>query len=168
MPAHPLACLALPLALAAPLSGCAALLHRVERPKAKVAAVSIRTVRLTGLRAEVDLQVFNPNQFALPLTNVDWTLAIGGAPAARGQVAVERSIPARGSAPVKVSVAVDALDAAAVAGRIAEGQRRYHLHAVLHFSTEIGRLDVALDDDGPLSHPPLGALIPRPRAAGTL
>jgi len=137
----------LPLAL---FAACSFFPHPLEKPKVDVTGVAITEVSFSGLSGHVDMNVLNPNAVSLPLSAVDWQLAIGGSRAVSGRVDLSANIPAKGSAPVEASLRVGASDAVAVAPKLAAGERAYHLHVVLHFDTSIGDLSVAVDSDGSL------------------
>jgi hypothetical protein len=84
----------------------------------------------------------------VPLSGIDWQIAIGGARAATGRVDVQQTIPARGVAPVVTSLAIATGDAIQVARAIGGGAREYQLDATLHFATTVGQLDVAVHYTG--------------------
>jgi LEA14-like dessication related protein len=133
------------------LAACAGFPRTIEKPTAEVREVSVGAVSLAGLRGEVALDVFNPNGFSVPLYRVDWQLEVGDARALSGSFDLSHAIPARASAPVTVDLRVDARAAAAVARRLAAGERRYTLRGVMHFSTTFGELAVAFDATGDLA-----------------
>jgi LEA14-like dessication related protein len=125
-------------------------MHSREKPKAEVRDVSVTSAGFTGVAGELRMDVMNPNSFGVPLSGIDWTLAIGGARAITGRVELQQTIPAKGVAPVTTSLRIDARDAAAVAQALASGARDYQISARLHFSTQIGQLDVQIDHTGTL------------------
>jgi LEA14-like dessication related protein len=90
----------------------------------------------------------NPNSFGVPLDGIDWQLSINGARAMTGTVSLAQTIPARGVAPITTALRVDARDALAAASSLAGGGRAYELRAQLHFSTPVGRVDVAVEHAG--------------------
>ena len=139
---------AMRIALVTVLCGCSLFMHSIERPKATVRDASITTAGFGGVSGQLQLDVMNPNDFGVPLSGIDWQLAIGGARAATGSVQLSQTIPARGVAPVTTSLAIDARDALSVASTIAAGARDYEVTARLHFSTPVGPLDVDIKHDG--------------------
>ena len=128
--------------------GCASLPAGVQRPQAEVRDVSIERMSLTGVRGELALDVFNPNAFALPLERVDWALAIGGGETVDGSFDLDETIPARGSAPVAIGLQLDGRDAAAIASRVAAGERDYTLEGVMRFATAVGEIPVPFRESG--------------------
>lgn len=134
------------------LSGCSMFMHSIEEPKATVEHVSIASAGFTGVAGKLDLDIMNPNAFGVPLSGIDWTLSVDGARAITGRTELSQTIPARGHAPVSTSLAIDARDAFAVGGAIANnvGAHTYRLAATLHFSSGFSKVDVAIAQDGTL------------------
>ena len=133
------------------LSGCSLFMHSIERPSAQVRDASLTAAGLGGVSGQLKLDVTNPNTFSVPLSGIDWQIAIGGARAATGTVELQQTIPARGVAPVATSLSIATADAINVAGAIAGGAREYQLDATLHFSTNVGQLDVSVHYTGAIS-----------------
>jgi LEA14-like dessication related protein len=141
------------LALAAAcmsLSACSLFMHSIEKPKAEVRNVSLSSAGYSGVTGELRLDVMNPNGFGVPLSGIDWQLSIGGARAVTGRVELQQTIPAKGVAPITTSLTIEARDAIAVASSLAGGARDYQISAKLHFSTQIGQLDVDIQHTGTL------------------
>ncbi|HVV81814.1 MAG TPA: LEA type 2 family protein [Kofleriaceae bacterium] len=132
------------------LAACSIFTRSIERPTASVRDVSMTTAGFGGVRGALRLDVMNPNGFGVPLSGIDWQLSVGGARAVRGTVELSQTIPARGTAPVTTTLAIDPQDAVAVARALAMGASSYQLSARLHFSTPIGPLDVDLIHAGNL------------------
>ena len=147
------------LAIVAVLSsGCSMFMHTVEKPRVDVRDVAVTSVSLAGsLDGEMRMDVTNPNAVGVPLSGIDWQLAIAGQPAVRGHVDVSQTIPAHGVAPVVAAVRLDARDAFAAVQSVMGGARDYQLDARLHFSTALGEISVDVHKDGALSSDTLGA-----------
>jgi LEA14-like dessication related protein len=141
-----------PLALAAAtlLAGCSLFMHSIEKPKASVRDVSMSSASFGGVTGQLRLDVTNPNGFGVPLSGIDWQLAIGGARAVTGRVELQQTIPARGVAPITTSLTINAGDALAVGSALARGTRDYQVTAKLHFSTAVGQIDVDVTHTGTL------------------
>lgn len=125
-------------------------MRSIEKPKADVRNVSITSAGFSGVSGHLHLDVMNPNSFGVPLSGIDWTLSIGGARAVSGTVQLSQTIPAKGVAPVTTSLSIDARDALSLAGVLASGARDYRVDVRLHFSTQIGQLDVDVQHAGQL------------------
>jgi LEA14-like dessication related protein len=141
------------LAIAAVLAagGCSIFMRSVEKPTVDVRDVAMTSMSLAGVEGQVRLDVTNPNAVGVPLSGIDWQLAVAGAPAVTGHVDVSQTIPPHGVAPVTASLRIDAADAIAVAQRVAAGGRDYQLDARLHFSTALGEISVDVHKDGALA-----------------
>jgi LEA14-like dessication related protein len=134
----------------AALSGCSMFMNSMERPQVAVRDVSLGSAGLGGVRGALRLDITNPNGVGVPLTGIDWQLAIGGARAVTGRVELSQTIPAHGVAPVTTSLEVSMIDAAFVASALSRGARDYALSATLHFSAGFGQLDIAVQHEGTL------------------
>jgi LEA14-like dessication related protein len=122
----------------------------IEKPTAEVRDVTVSSAGFSGVTGELRLDVMNPNSFGVPLSGIDWQLSIGGARAVTGRIELQQTIPAKGVAPIATSLTIDARDAIAVASSLAGGRRDYQITARLHFSTQVGQLDVDIQHAGQL------------------
>jgi LEA14-like dessication related protein len=133
------------------LSACSMFMKSIEKPTAEVRDVTVSSAGFSGVTGELRLDVMNPNSFGVPLSGIDWQLSVGGARAVTGRIELQQTIPAKGVAPITTSLTIDARDAIAVAGSLAGGARDYQISARLHFSTQIGQLDVDIQHTGQLN-----------------
>jgi LEA14-like dessication related protein len=138
------------VALVTLVSGCALFNHPIEKPTAQVRGVAVTSVSFTGIDGEIALDIQNPNAFGVPLSQIEWQLAVGSARAVTGRIELTETIPARGTAPVRAILHVDAGDAIDVGAAIARGERGYQLDARLTFTTRLGAVDVAVQSTGEL------------------
>ncbi|CAN5889464.1 hypothetical protein BH11MYX2_BH11MYX2_34970 [soil metagenome] len=125
-------------------------MHSMEKPSAEVRDVSISSVGFGGASGQLSLDVSNPNSFGVPLSGVDWQLSINGARAVTGTVELSQEIPAKGVAPVVTTLSIDARDAIALGSVLGGGARNYRINVRLHFSTQIGKIDVDVSKTGEL------------------
>jgi LEA14-like dessication related protein len=125
-------------------------MHSIERPTAEVRTVDVTSASFSGVSGEMHLDVTNPNGFGVPLSGIDWQLSIGGSRAVTGTVQLSQTIPARGVAPVTTTLSISTGDALAVAGVLASGARNYQVDVRLHFSTQVGPLEVDIKHEGQL------------------
>jgi LEA14-like dessication related protein len=138
------------LACAIATTGCSLFMHSIEKPTVTVRDVSVSSAGFTGVTGELRLDVMNPNGFGVPLSGIDWQLSIGGARAVTGAVQLQQTIPAKGVAPVVTSLTISAADAIGVAAALASGANSYQIDAKLHFSTQVGQIDVEVHKSGSL------------------
>jgi LEA14-like dessication related protein len=134
-------------------SGCTNLIHAgpsVKNPQVEVKSVSMETFSTRGVSGQMELNVANPNPVALPLSYVEWEIAIAGDRAVSGHFDVPKNLPANGNAPISVALDVLAADAGRVVPHLAAGSRDYQLHGVLHYATPIGDMSVGFQSDGVL------------------
>ena len=132
-------------------TACAGFGTPVEKPTVDVRGVSIDSINLTSLSGHVDLDVFNPNSFGVPLRSGTWSLSVGGNKAVSGQFDLANSIPAKATAPVRASLHLEAADALAVGSAVTRGERRYVLSGTLRFETKLGRVEVDFHAEGDLT-----------------
>ena len=132
------------------LSGCPGVLAPLEKPTLDLRGVSVVSVSFSGLRADARFDILNPNSIGVPLRAVDWELSIGGATPMRGRFDLNRTIPAKGSAPVVVEISIGTTSAAEMASRLAGGATDYHVSGTMHFQTSRGDIAVAFDHSGGL------------------
>ena len=125
-------------------------MRSIEKPTASVRSVSVSSASFNGATGELALDVMNPNGFGVPLSGIDWQLSIGGARAVTGTVQLSQTIPAKGVAPVVTTLTINTSDALPVAGVLASGARNYKVDVKLHFSTQVGQVDVAVAHEGQL------------------
>jgi LEA14-like dessication related protein len=138
------------VAFVASVSGCALFTHPVEKPTAQVRGVAVTGVSFSGLDGEIALDIQNPNAFGVPLSEIEWQLSVGSAQAVTGRIELSETIPARGTAPVRAILHVDAMNAIDVGREISRGVRTYQLAARLTFTTRLGSVDVAVQSTGEL------------------
>jgi LEA14-like dessication related protein len=90
------------VALAVALAGCAAM--HFETPKLSVADVEVLGGELWQQRLRVRMHVHNPNERALPVRSIEYTLEVQGQPFASGESSEPFVVPALGDAEFDMSV----------------------------------------------------------------
>ncbi|XAL99830.1 LEA type 2 family protein [Phycisphaeraceae bacterium D3-23] len=78
----------------------------VKNPTAVVHNMDVRDITADGFTMDFDIEVDNPNAFALPLTNTDYQVAVAGVDAVNGNISPAGSIPANGSGRVTLPINV--------------------------------------------------------------
>jgi len=137
------------LALVISLSGCF-LTQPIEKPTVNVTGVAVGSVSFTGIEGTIDLDVFNPNAFGVPLSLIEWELSVGSARAVSGRIELSATIPAKGTAPVTAALRIDVADAIDVGLQLSAGVRTYTLAARFTFSTSMATVSVDVVTDGTL------------------
>lgn len=94
------------------VSGCTALDRELERrtPQASVESARISGFDFDAARILVDLRVDNPNEIAVDIAGLDYSLRLDGEHALSGDSAERASIPARGSGNLAVPITLDYRD----------------------------------------------------------
>lgn len=106
--------LALLVACTLVLAGCAAMrLVNAEPPKVSVSSLAFQGATLMEQRFLVGLRLQNPNDFALPVTGLEYTLHLDGNKLASGMTQTSVNIPSLGSETVEVTVISNLLDSLA-------------------------------------------------------
>lgn len=137
-------------ALALALAGCAHFPTSIEEPEVEVQDVSLASASFGGVEGQLDLEIFNPNGFGVPLEGGSWELAVGGSRAATGRLELAETIPAKGRAPVVASLAISTTDAIMVGAALASGARDYDVRGRLRFRTRLGSIEVEFRHRGEL------------------
>jgi LEA14-like dessication related protein len=98
-PRHPrtrAAALAVALVLFELLGGCTALVPHFEKPQLSVVGVELRDASLAEQHFRVRMRVENPNDRALPVRGIDYTLKLAGEDFGSGSSVSAFTVPARG------------------------------------------------------------------------
>jgi len=93
-----------PLLVALALSACGAPSVRPLEPRVSVDAVRLLELGLLRQRIELTLKVQNPNPYALPISELDFTALLGDEPLASGSSVQAVNVPARGEARLPVVI----------------------------------------------------------------
>lgn len=80
-------------------SGCAL-------PEVQLKDALLTKLTTKNLEIGLNLEIFNPNDYALPLQMIDWDLDLFRADFTNGETAFSRNIPAQVRAPVQVPIGI--------------------------------------------------------------
>jgi LEA14-like dessication related protein len=80
------------------LGACAALAPHLEHPRLYLVSVEIRDATLAEQHFRVRMRVENPNDFALPIRGVDYTLRLGDEDFGSGESVSAFTVPPHGEA----------------------------------------------------------------------
>lgn len=92
------------LLVAAALSGCALLMPRFQTPRLSIVDVEVRKADFWQQQLSVRMHVENPNDRALPVRGLSYTIFIDGERLATGVSDASFRVPARGSAEFNMNV----------------------------------------------------------------
>ena len=87
------------IAVVASSSGCAL-------PEVELKDALLTKLNQKGLEIGLNLEVFNPNDFSIPLSAVDWDLDLFRSDFTAGNTPFSRNVPAQRRAPVQVPIGV--------------------------------------------------------------
>jgi LEA14-like dessication related protein len=121
------------------------MLEGTQRPAASIAGVAIEDIGLDGLTLRFDIRVENPYDAALPLADIDYTLAARNLKFLSGKTAMEGAVPPRGARTV-------ALPAKVAFKQLMEILKDVRPGAVVPYAAEMG-LSVNAPVVGPLRLP---------------
>lgn len=76
-------------------------------PEVKLKDALLTKLTTKNLEVGLNLEIFNPNDYALPLQMVDWDLDLFRADFTNGETAFSRNIPAGRRAPVQVPIGIN-------------------------------------------------------------
>lgn len=126
-----------------------------QKPTAHLTNVSLAGVNLTSADLLFDINVENPYDVALPLTNLSYTLASGGKTFLTGDAALTGSIPAKGSKALAVPASLKFAELLAVLPSFKLGSALpYDATLNLSFNAPaVGPLQVPLTKSGALTIP---------------
>ena len=99
--------LALPLLLCW-LAGCSTLAPRLEPPELTVVGVEVVKADLLQQQLRVRMRVHNPNDRALPVRGIDYTVQVAGEDFAHGDSERDFTVPALGQTEFDVNVFANA------------------------------------------------------------
>jgi LEA14-like dessication related protein len=118
-PSRRRALLTLGAILAVPLTGCSKVLPRPAAPDISVAGVALESMSAEGLAVIVLLSTRNPNGIDVPLTDLNFDLALLGQHVGRGLSAEPTfTLPANGEREVPIRLTVARADLRGLAGKL--------------------------------------------------
>jgi LEA14-like dessication related protein len=89
------------------LAGCSALVPKLETPRLSVVALELKKSDLLAQHLTVRMRVDNPNDRALPVKGLTYTLDVAGEQFAQGSADESFTVPALGETEFDMSVSAD-------------------------------------------------------------
>ena len=128
-------------------------------PSVEVKRAALSKITTTGLAIKLDLSVFNPNSYTLPLKSVGWDLDLFRADFTQGSVALSQSIGSNATNMVPVPLGVRFAQAKAGVDKFLSGQNiPWQIGGKCTFDTPAGPIFVAYAKDGIWPNPIKGGL----------
>lgn len=101
--------LAISLAAAVLLAGCASVGQFVTAPDVRLRQVQVESVGVSAQRFLLSFDVANPNPFPLPVSTISYALALDGHAFASGETDSAFTVPANGDGEFAISVDLNLL-----------------------------------------------------------
>ena len=89
------------------LTGCSIFVPKLQTPRLSVVSVELRKSDLLTQHIKVRMHVDNPNDRALPVKGITYTLDVAGEPFAQGAADESFTVPALGETEFDMSVTAD-------------------------------------------------------------
>ena len=121
-----------------------------------------RKQTLSALKLKLGMNMTNPNDFALPITRIDWELDIFGRALADGIVKLDKEVPAQGSSRFSLPLSVSLAKAASKVSDLLSGRRiPYKIGGEVTLSSPFGPVGASFSRKGTWDNPLVG-FGPRP------
>ncbi len=135
-------------------TGCAGL---IQQPTATFKSAELRNPAADGVTVDFHVDVANPNPVAVPLSGAQYKLSLGGTQVIDNKLDTHSDLPAKGTLPLTIPVAIsfENLLAAEQAIRSGGGDVPYSFNGALEFTPSgaagfVGPIHVPLKFDGTL------------------
>jgi LEA14-like dessication related protein len=89
------------------LGACAHLAQVVEQPEVRLTGLRLVSADLARQRYAIQLSVYNPNAFTVPLRDIAYQLELAGRPFASGTSDAGTRLPAREAVPIELTFETD-------------------------------------------------------------
>lgn len=123
-------------------------------PEVNVRSAKLEKFNTKGLLVGIDLSVFNPNQYAVPLTGIDWGLDIYRERLASGNAAFNRNLRASSRTPVPMKLPVSFRKVTASVQKVLRGQPiGWGFSGKAGFKTPVGLVSVNFQEQGTWPNP---------------
>ena len=109
------------IVLAVCMSGCGALNALNVKPSARIANVALQDISLESATLLFDVEVKNPYAVPLPLTDLDYALAVAGSALLSGKAELQGTVPAAGARTVSLPAKINYLQLLKAAGQVRPG-----------------------------------------------
>ncbi len=137
--------------------GCESMrqIMNVKKPTASLKGVSFENITLQSATLLFDVEIQNPYPAALPLLNMDYSLATGGNKLLSGRADLQRTIPANDKKVVSLPATISYLDLAKAFMGIRPGSKiPYNADVGLSVDTKaLGQIRLPMNKSGELSAP---------------
>ena len=123
-------------------------------PQVSVRKANLDKINTKGLLVGIDLSVFNPNQYAVPLTGIGWGLDIYRERLASGSTAFNRNLAASSRTPVPMKLPVSFRKVTSSVQRVLQGKPiDWQFGGTAGFKTPVGVVNVDFTEQGTWQNP---------------
>ena len=144
----------LPLTVAISSGILACALVACAPPQVNLQRADLAKLTTTGLRIDMNLAIFNPNTYSVPLQSVGWDLDLFRADFSQGSVRLAQQIGANRNTGVKVPLGIRFASARASVQKFLAGQSiPWGIDGKCDFNTPIGPVFVQFAKDGLWKNP---------------
>lgn len=123
-------------------------------PQVNLQRADLNKITTTGFRVVMNLSIFNPNAYSIPLDSVGWDLALFRKPFTKGTASTRNQIGASSTAAVEVPLGVRFSSVSWGVQQFMTGQDiPWGLGGQCNFSTPAGPINVGFSKDGVWKNP---------------
>jgi len=145
------------------LGGCASMQRLAASafapPRLQLDQVRIAEVDLVGTTVVLDFTIDNPNDLALRVTSATWRLQVEGAQVSEGTLPGGLTLPARGQAPLAMTVRLRWADVTRLAEQVRhQTQVAYRIDGAVSVETPVGLVSPKFKHQGQVPVPRLPSL----------
>jgi LEA14-like dessication related protein len=146
----------LPATSLATLSACALLAHAFEKPRLTFKGIEVRSATLSELRADVLIDIENPNSIELAVARGELSLSIEGRRLATLQPTGGLRAAPRATTQLRIPARIQYLDAISTASTFHHQRSvKFRVEGSVGIDTPIGVLDFPIAEEGELPLPAL-------------
>ncbi len=123
-------------------------------PSVNVQTARLDGINLRGLTVDLFLNVNNPNQFALPLEQVDWNMQLFDLNVGSGNSRMDRNLPAQETTRVKMPIEITFSGASEAASRVVKSRSiPWTLDGTMTVRAPTGPIGLDFGDNGRWDNP---------------
>ncbi|MFP4600815.1 MAG: LEA type 2 family protein [Persicimonas sp.] len=130
------------------------LLASCVTPSVNVQTARLGDINLRGLNVDLFLNVDNPNQFALPLEEVDWKMQLFDLNVGSGTSRMDKNLPAQESTRIKMPIEITFRSASEAASKVVKSRSiPWTLDGTMTVRAPTGPIGLDFGDNGRWDNP---------------
>lgn len=128
-------------------------------PQVQLKRADLAKLTTTGFRVDMNLAIFNPNTYTLPLKSIGWNLALFKAPFTSGTVGTANQVAANRTTPVRVPLGIRFASAKSSIQKFLSGRDiPWGIGGKCNFNTPAGPIFVQFAKEGNWTNPLKGRI----------